>query len=169
MEFEKSLQIALDVASDSKPPEKPATETSADALSSPSTAPAVQAETSALAGGVVREAMNLISMIAAGKDPFTSDPLSLHRPQDNPETIKSLCVALTYLANQLGLRQHAVSPTQATGGRGSMPLENYIQQIERREILLALEATRYNKTEAARNLGITFRALRYKLEQFGIE
>ena len=33
----------------------------------------------------------------------------------------------------------------------------------------ALEAARYNKTAAAKKLGITFRALRYKLKKLGID
>jgi len=33
----------------------------------------------------------------------------------------------------------------------------------------ALEATRWNKTAAAKNLGITFRALRYRLKKLGLE
>ena len=32
----------------------------------------------------------------------------------------------------------------------------------------ALEKTRYNRTAAAKLLGITFRALRYKMEKLGI-
>ena len=41
--------------------------------------------------------------------------------------------------------------------------------IERRVITEALEATRWNKTAAAKNLGITFRALRYRLKKLGLE
>jgi len=33
----------------------------------------------------------------------------------------------------------------------------------------ALEANRYNKTKTAQALGITFRALRYRLKKLGIE
>jgi len=33
----------------------------------------------------------------------------------------------------------------------------------------ALQETRYNKTKAAQALGITFRALRYKLKKLGID
>ena len=36
-------------------------------------------------------------------------------------------------------------------------------------IVKALEECRYNKTKAAAKLGITFRALRYKLKKLGIE
>jgi two-component system response regulator PilR (NtrC family) len=48
-------------------------------------------------------------------------------------------------------------------------LEDFLEKIERRVITEALEATRWNKTAAAKNLGITFRALRYRLKKLGLE
>jgi two-component system response regulator PilR (NtrC family) len=50
-----------------------------------------------------------------------------------------------------------------------MPLEQLIDSVERKAILKALEETRYNKTAAAKKLGITFRALRYRLKKLGLE
>ena len=49
------------------------------------------------------------------------------------------------------------------------PLQDYLDQMERAAILEALEQTRFNKTAAARVLGVTFRSLRYRLERLGIE
>jgi two-component system response regulator PilR (NtrC family) len=54
----------------------------------------------------------------------------------------------------------------ATGGEA---LGDQLEHMERDAILKALEQTRYNKTAAARLLGITFRALRYKVKKLGIE
>lgn len=48
-------------------------------------------------------------------------------------------------------------------------LEGYLEGLERAAILRALEATRYNKTAAAEKLGISFRALRYRLKKLGLE
>ncbi|MDH5649472.1 MAG: sigma-54 dependent transcriptional regulator [Gammaproteobacteria bacterium] len=48
-------------------------------------------------------------------------------------------------------------------------LEEYLERIERVAIVNALEKTNQNKTAAAKLLGITFRALRYKLEKLGID
>jgi two-component system response regulator PilR (NtrC family) len=48
-------------------------------------------------------------------------------------------------------------------------LEDYLEGIERRTILAALEQTRNNKTAAAKLLGITFRAMRYRLKKLGLE
>ncbi len=83
------------------------------------------------------------------------------RPKDNAETMQAFSVVLSDLAEQLALA--------AGHDRGSMPLEDYLRKVERQEIVQALEATGNNKTAAARLLDITFRALRYKLEQHGID
>ena len=48
-------------------------------------------------------------------------------------------------------------------------LEDYLENIERVLITRALESTRWNKTAAAKQLGITFRALRYKLKKLDME
>lgn len=48
-------------------------------------------------------------------------------------------------------------------------LESYLEGIEKSVIVDALEATRWNKTAAAKKLGITFRALRYRLKKLGLE
>ena len=65
------------------------------------------------------------------------------------------------------------SSTPATPG-SALPedeesLESYLEGIEKNVIVDALEATRWNKTAAAKKLGITFRALRYRLKKLGLE
>ncbi|HMN84079.1 MAG TPA: sigma-54 dependent transcriptional regulator, partial [Burkholderiaceae bacterium] len=47
-------------------------------------------------------------------------------------------------------------------------LPDYLDQVERDAIQRALEKTRYNRTAAARLLGITFRALRYRMQRLGL-
>lgn len=51
----------------------------------------------------------------------------------------------------------------------ALSLESYMDEIEKRAIINALEKTRWNRTAAAKLLGITFRALRYKLDKLGLE
>ncbi len=58
----------------------------------------------------------------------------------------------------------AAPPTE-----GRAPLGTQLEGIERDAILKALEQTRYNKTAAAKRLGLTFRALRYRIKKLGIE
>jgi two-component system response regulator PilR (NtrC family) len=57
----------------------------------------------------------------------------------------------------------------ATPLPGTTALENQLENIERDAIVKALEQTRYNKTAAAKLLGMSFRALRYRIKKLGIE
>ncbi|MET0616461.1 MAG: helix-turn-helix domain-containing protein, partial [Luteibacter sp.] len=63
----------------------------------------------------------------------------------------------------------AAAPAARTGGAADSSLEDFISNIERDTIIKALEESRYNKTATAKKLGITFRALRYKLKKLGID
>ena len=55
------------------------------------------------------------------------------------------------------------------GGAGPAELQDYLDDVERSRIVAALEQTRWNKTKAAKVLGISFRALRYRLQKLGID
>ena len=59
--------------------------------------------------------------------------------------------------------------SSSISGDRTQPLHEYLDQIERQQIMKALEQTRFNKTAAAKLLGITFRSLRYRLDRLGIE
>jgi len=52
---------------------------------------------------------------------------------------------------------------------GNTALGSQLESIERDAIIKALEKTRYNKTAAAKLLGMSFRALRYRIKKLGIE
>jgi two-component system, NtrC family, response regulator PilR len=56
----------------------------------------------------------------------------------------------------------------APADRTGLPLQEHLDSVEKEAILKALEQTRYNRTAAAKLLGITFRALRYRMERLGI-
>jgi two-component system response regulator PilR (NtrC family) len=49
-----------------------------------------------------------------------------------------------------------------------LPLQERLDLVEKNAILDALAQTHYNRTAAAKLLGITFRALRYRMERLGI-
>ena len=55
-----------------------------------------------------------------------------------------------------------IDPTNAA-------LPSYIEQMERAAIQKALEENRYNKTVTAKKLGLTLRALRYRMQKLGID
>ena len=54
---------------------------------------------------------------------------------------------------------------QATGES----LEDYLLGIEKNLIVKALDETRWNRTAAAKKLGMTFRSLRYRLKKLGLD
>jgi two-component system response regulator PilR (NtrC family) len=57
----------------------------------------------------------------------------------------------------------------AAAADGRTALGSQLESIERDAIIKALEKTRYNKTAAAKLLGMSFRALRYRIKKLGIE
>jgi two-component system response regulator PilR (NtrC family) len=87
------------------------------------------------------------------------------------ERALTLCDGKEITAVDLQLRGGVQVPQAqpAAGPDGDEGLDDYLSRIERAAIEEALEKTNQNKTAAARLLGITFRALRYKLEKLGIE
>jgi two-component system response regulator PilR (NtrC family) len=56
----------------------------------------------------------------------------------------------------------------AEGGRADTPLPEYLDRVEREAIQEALAKTGYNRTAAAKLLGVTFRTLRYRMQRLGI-
>jgi len=60
-------------------------------------------------------------------------------------------------------------PLPAPPPVGAGALGDQLEDIERAAIVKALEQTRYNKTAAAKLLGMSFRALRYRVKKLGIK
>ncbi len=62
---------------------------------------------------------------------------------------------------------------QSKQGTGDLPvaadLTSHLEDQERQIIIQALESVRWNKTAAAKKLGISFRALRYKLKKLDVD
>jgi two-component system, NtrC family, response regulator PilR len=72
-------------------------------------------------------------------------------------------------ASDIQLRPTPGGPATATGSASSGALGDHLEDIERDAIIKALEQTRFNKTAAAKVLGMSFRALRYRIKKLGIE
>jgi two-component system response regulator PilR (NtrC family) len=88
------------------------------------------------------------------------------------ERAVALCEGDTLRAADLYLtpeRAHSAARTSTLSAERTLPLHEFLDQIEREQIVKALEQTRFNKTAAAKVLGITFRSLRYRLDRLGIE
>jgi two-component system response regulator PilR (NtrC family) len=61
-----------------------------------------------------------------------------------------------------------VVASEAPGLPGKYPLTDYLDKVEREVILEALKQTGFNRTAAAKILGVTFRALRYRMARLDI-
>jgi len=74
-------------------------------------------------------------------------------------------------AADIEIRAGSTRPSAGVAGveAGEAPLESQLQDVERDAIIQALEQTRYNKTAAAKLLGISFRQLRYRIKKLGLD
>ncbi len=159
MKFDEAIRIALDVASDSKP----ATQTKAPAGTRNGPEPAASTPTPPK----VAEALAVLQAIAGDAESIMTTLQAQADPQSQA-TIRSLCMVVADLIRALteaSANREGVERSRAM--RGSVPLEEYLRLIEQEEIATALESSRYNGSEAAKRLGLTYRALRYKLEKYG--
>ncbi|MBE0437985.1 MAG: sigma-54-dependent Fis family transcriptional regulator, partial [Methylomicrobium sp.] len=96
--------------------------------------------------GNVRELENILERAVALSDGKTIDADDLNLPI-NPEIVPDAPV---------------FDPSKAS-------LEDYLEDIERTAITIALENNRWNKTAAAKELGLSFRSLRYRLKKLGLD
>ena len=97
-------------------------------------------------------------------------PGNVRELENTLERALALCDGMEIHAQALSLAPALAEVGEGPAGSGSKyPLQDYLDQTERVAIQEALEQTRYNKTAAARILGVTFRSLRYRLERLGIE
>ncbi len=88
------------------------------------------------------------------------------------ENILERAVALS-ASPEIGLDDLRLSPPAAEAGDAAPAgageaLPDYLDGLERKAILEALAKTGFNRTAAAKLLGITFRQLRYRMQRLGI-
>ncbi|KZC39931.1 MULTISPECIES: sigma-54-dependent transcriptional regulator [Rhodanobacter] len=128
------------------------------------------------------ESVGQLSPSARGALEAYDFPGNVRELENILERAMAMCDGSTIEAADLMLPQRSARPSHepAAPGQPSAPaaaastgadggLDDYISNLERTAIVKALEESRYNKTAAARKLGITFRALRYKLKKLGID
>jgi two-component system response regulator PilR (NtrC family) len=72
-------------------------------------------------------------------------------------------------ASDIQLRPPPGGAVAAVNSHTAGALGDHLEDIERDAIVKALEQTRFNKTAAAKVLGMSFRALRYRIKKLGIE
>lgn len=120
----------------------------------------------------ISEAIRIVNLIASGRNAFSNEPFEKLRSEHHETALRAVCAVISALAQTtrpgLALSSNAIE-TPAQGSLAKRPLEEYLQRLEREAIIEALEETKYNRTAAAKLLGITFRALRYRMERVGLE
>ncbi len=88
------------------------------------------------------------------------------------ERAVTLCTSGTISESDLHLRpvksEQSEDTEQLQVATGT-DLGDHIEDVQRQAIVDALQKTRYNKTAAAKLLGLTFRQLRYRIKKLGIE
>jgi two-component system response regulator PilR (NtrC family) len=108
--------------------------------------------------GNVRELENILERAVALSEGAQIQAGDLMLPQSTAAAAPAAPVA------KGGLDRERLARTSTESG-----LPEALELLEREAIQKALEACRYNKTKTAAHLGITFRALRYKLKKLGME
>ena len=107
--------------------------------------------------GNVRELENILERAFALADDDGIRAADLRLPENRPSAPAR--------AGAMHLDPSLIDPRESAASA----LPSFIEEIERKAIEQALTDNRYNKTRAAAQLGITFRALRYKLKKLGID
>jgi two-component system response regulator PilR (NtrC family) len=119
--------------------------------------------------GNVRELHNILERALTLNDGLEISPESLqlqaHDATMYLADMHSSIPELTQLAPQAAAAPSKVN-NLALPDEG---LENYLEGIEKQIILQALDSSYWNRTVAAKKLGMTFRSLRYRLKKFGLD
>ena len=121
--------------------------------------------------GNVRELENILERALAMADGEAIDARDLRLP-NSPQILPQTPVqTMAAPAPAMVAAPPAAADPRAANPRdtSTSALPSFIEEIERNAIQQALQEHRYNKTKTAAALGITFRALRYKLKKLGIE
>jgi two-component system response regulator PilR (NtrC family) len=83
------------------------------------------------------------------------------------ERAVTMCTSGTIREADLNLKPAPESNVSASSAGSG--LESQVEDVQRQAIVEALEKTRYNKTAAAKLLGLSFRQLRYRIKKLGID
>ncbi|MFP0195515.1 MULTISPECIES: sigma-54-dependent transcriptional regulator [Pseudomonas] len=130
-----------------------------------------------LAGHMLKRLANGTGQPAARLHPHALEALKNYRFPGNVRELENvlerahtLCENRTIETDDLRLSE---GNGAAEGGAADLTqidnLEDYLESVERKLILQALEETRWNRTAAAQRLSLSFRSMRYRLKKLGLD
>jgi two-component system response regulator PilR (NtrC family) len=105
------------------------------------------------------------AVVALARHPF---PGNVRELENVMERALALCDGHTITVEDLCLDAGTAPKTGSAMTPGEVPLPEYLETLEKQAILDALEKTGQNRTAAAKLLGVSFRALRYRLAKLGL-
>ncbi len=112
--------------------------------------------------GNVRELENMLQRACALADHATIEPA------DFPELARVDYSGDTSESSPPGIAE-SEPPAGESGTPQPYSLEKHLENIERQAIEKALTESRWNRTAAAKKLGMSFRAFRYRLKKLGLD
>lgn len=118
-------------------------------------------------GGMAVPRLRQEAIRALGEYPFPGNVREL-------ENILERTLALIG-GSEIGVEDLHLAPQAEPGesspsgeGKVEASLQDHLDRVEKQAILDALQRTRFNRTAAAKLLGVTFRSLRYRMERLGL-
>ncbi len=120
--------------------------------------------------GNVRELENILERASTLCEDNIIKPKDLRLPESSaPNILPKPKKELATDADTVTNNPTPKPSTEADAETSGLPLEDHLSNIEKDAIVRALEKTRYNKTAAAKLLGMSFRALRYRLKKLDLD
>ena len=114
----------------------------------------------ALASGLDTPKLSAAALRALSEYPFPGNVREL-------ENILERAIALLQ-GDVIDAADLHLSPVVAEMAGAPSSLQDHLDGVEKRAILEALQKTRFNRTAAAKLLGVTFRSLRYRMQRLNL-